>query len=68
MCVKIKLKLHMFLFWKVGAPAEMASLLEEMSREKHPLPTSSTCTSHNIGTDPQLDDFMVKNIIIYIRS
>ncbi|PIN10063.1 Transcription factor MEIS1 [Handroanthus impetiginosus] len=39
---------------KVGAPPEMASLLEEISKENHPI---STC-SIQIGTDPELDDFM----------
>ncbi|KAK4402125.1 Homeobox protein knotted-1-like 1 [Sesamum angolense] len=38
---------------KVGAPPEMASLLEEISKENHPIPT---CT--HIGVDPELDDFM----------
>ncbi|GFP80356.1 homeobox protein knotted-1-like 1 [Phtheirospermum japonicum] len=39
---------------KVGAPPEMASLLEEISKENLPI---STCT-HEIGTDPELDHFM----------
>ncbi|KAI3445423.1 hypothetical protein Pfo_002088 [Paulownia fortunei] len=38
---------------KVGAPPEMASLLEEISKQNHPI---STCIE--IGTDPELDDFM----------
>ncbi|KAK6159811.1 hypothetical protein DH2020_003192 [Rehmannia glutinosa] len=39
---------------KVGAPPEMASLLEEISKENVPI---SSCSQ--IGTDPELDDFMV---------
>ncbi|XP_030960234.1 homeobox protein knotted-1-like 1 isoform X1 [Quercus robur] len=38
---------------KVGAPPEMASLLEEICRENHLL---STCSE--IGADPELDEFM----------
>ncbi|XP_075478690.1 homeobox protein knotted-1-like 1 [Primulina tabacum] len=39
---------------KVGAPPEMVSLLEEISKENYPL---SSCSSE-IGTDPELDEFM----------
>lgn len=38
---------------KVGAPPEMASLLEEIGRENHLL---STCS--DTGADPELDEFM----------
>ncbi|XP_048323778.2 homeobox protein knotted-1-like 1 [Ziziphus jujuba] len=38
---------------KVGAPPETATLLEEISRENHPL----SCCSE-IGVDPELDEFM----------
>ncbi|PSS18966.1 Homeobox protein knotted-1-like [Actinidia chinensis var. chinensis] len=38
---------------KVGAPPEMASLLEEISKENNPI--SSRC---EIGVDPELDEFM----------
>ncbi|XVE63125.1 hypothetical protein DITRI_Ditri06bG0174800 [Diplodiscus trichospermus] len=38
---------------KVGAPPEMASLLEEIGRENHP---TSGCSE--IGADPELDEFM----------
>ncbi|XP_059652295.1 homeobox protein knotted-1-like 1 [Cornus florida] len=38
---------------KVGASPEMASLLEEISRESHPI---SCCPE--IGADPELDEFM----------
>ncbi|KAE8675446.1 RNA polymerase II-associated protein 3-like [Hibiscus syriacus] len=39
---------------KVGAPPEVASLLEEIGRENH---TTSGCSE--IGADPELDEFMV---------
>ncbi|XP_022719535.1 homeobox protein knotted-1-like 1 [Durio zibethinus] len=38
---------------KVGAPPELASLLEEIGRENHPI---SGCSE--IGADPELDEFM----------
>ncbi|KAK7278013.1 hypothetical protein RJT34_23034 [Clitoria ternatea] len=38
---------------KVGAPPELASLLEEIGRESHP-----TDALREIGDDPELDDFM----------
>ncbi|KAM7478461.1 hypothetical protein LguiA_026674 [Lonicera macranthoides] len=38
---------------KVGAPPEMSSLLEEISKEIHPIGTRS-----EIGADPELDEFM----------
>ncbi|XP_028097641.1 homeobox protein knotted-1-like 1 [Camellia sinensis] len=38
---------------KVGAPPEMASLLEEISKENHPINSRS-----DIGADPELDEFM----------
>ncbi|KAL6961735.1 hypothetical protein U1Q18_004320 [Sarracenia purpurea var. burkii] len=38
---------------KVGAPPEMASLLEEISKENHPI-----CSRSEIGADPELDEFM----------
>ncbi|MED6175119.1 hypothetical protein PIB30_075443 [Stylosanthes scabra] len=41
---------------KVGAPPEVASLLEEISRESHPI--MDTRRHHQIGDDPELDDFM----------
>lgn len=40
--------------WKVGAPPELASLLEEIARESHP-----THALREIGDDPELDEFMV---------
>ncbi|CAL5341073.1 unnamed protein product [Camellia sinensis] len=36
-----------------GAPPEMASLLEEISKENHPINSRS-----DIGADPELDEFM----------
>ncbi|KAI4349896.1 hypothetical protein L6164_010439 [Bauhinia variegata] len=38
---------------KVGAPPELASLLEEIGRESHP-----TNICREIGDDPELDEFM----------
>ncbi|KOM35461.1 hypothetical protein LR48_Vigan02g161100 [Vigna angularis] len=38
---------------KVGAPPELASLLEEIARESHP-----THALREIGDDPELDEFM----------
>ncbi|KAL5700888.1 Homeobox protein knotted-1-like 10 [Ranunculus cassubicifolius] len=38
---------------KIGAPAEMALLLEEIVRENHPSSSGS-----EIGDDPELDEFM----------
>ncbi|CAJ1977847.1 unnamed protein product [Sphenostylis stenocarpa] len=38
---------------KVGAPPELASLLEEIARESHP-----TNALREIGDDPELDEFM----------
>ena len=47
---------------KVGAPPEIASLLDEIRREndvyKHDHVNSC------IGADPELDEFMVKTIVI----
>lgn len=39
---------------KVGAPTELASLLEEIGRESHP-----NNAFREIGDDPDLDHFMV---------
>lgn len=41
---------------KVGAPPEMASVLEEISKENQHL---SIVRSIEIGTNPELDYFMV---------
>ncbi|KAL0454645.1 UNVERIFIED_CONTAM: Homeobox protein knotted-1-like 10 [Sesamum latifolium] len=43
---------------KVGAPPEMASVLEVISKENHPM-ISTSSSSVGIGTDPELDAFMV---------
>ncbi|KAL3515956.1 hypothetical protein ACH5RR_022858 [Cinchona calisaya] len=40
---------------KVGAPSEMASLLEEISKESHPI---ISIPAGKIGADPELDQFM----------
>ncbi|KAL0375830.1 UNVERIFIED_CONTAM: Homeobox protein knotted-1-like 1 [Sesamum calycinum] len=44
---------------KVGAPPEMASVLEVISKENHPMVSTSSSTV-GIGTDPELDAFMEK--------
>ena len=43
-----------FLVFKVGAPPQVASLLEEVSRERRPGDGAG-----EIGVDPELDEFMV---------
>jgi len=43
-----------YYYWKVGAPPELASLLEEIARESYP-----TDALREIGDDPELDEFMV---------
>ncbi|KAM1442634.1 hypothetical protein FF1_010271 [Malus domestica] len=47
---------------KVGAPAEMKNLLEEIGRVSHPM---STCSE--IGADPELDEFMESYIEVLHR-
>ncbi|XP_011092151.1 homeobox protein knotted-1-like 1 isoform X1 [Sesamum indicum] len=42
---------------KVGAPPEMTSVLEVISKENHPM-VSISSTTVGIGTDPELDAFM----------
>lgn len=42
---------------QVGAPPEMALLLEEIAKEN--LPMSNCC---QIGADPELDEFMVTTL------
>jgi hypothetical protein len=44
-----------FLIFKVGAPPQVASLLEEVSRERSP----GAAGAGEIGVDPELDEFMV---------
>ena len=43
-----------FFVFKVGAPPQVASLLEEVSRERRP-----GAGAGEIGVDPELDEFMV---------
>ena len=45
----------LFFLLQVGAPPEMASLLEEIGRESQPM----NSRSGEIGADPELDEFMV---------
>nr|BAA76750.1 KN1-type homeobox protein [Nicotiana tabacum] len=49
---------------KVGAPQEMASILEEISKENHLI-----SSGHNteIGTDPELDDFMESYCAVLLK-
>jgi len=47
--------------WKVGAPPELASLLEEIARESHP-----TNALREIGDDPELDEFMVYIFLFHL--
>ncbi|KAF8394665.1 hypothetical protein HHK36_020881 [Tetracentron sinense] len=47
---------------KVGAPPEMASLLEEIGRESHPSGSYS-----EIGADPELDKFMESYCEVLLR-
>lgn len=44
---------------KVGAPQEMTSILDEISKENNLI--SSSRHSSEIGADPELDEFMVIN-------
>lgn len=48
--------LSVCIFFQVGAPQEMASLLEEISKESHPVMTPG-----EIGADRELDQFMVRS-------
>lgn len=47
-------------FFKVGAPPQVASLLEEIGRENHP-----SRSSIELGADPQLDNFMVLFVCLF---
>jgi hypothetical protein len=47
-----------FLDFQVGAPPQVASLLEEVSRERRAGPGSGAGAAE-IGVDPELDEFMV---------
>nr|ADK26524.1 HERMIT-like protein 3 [Petunia x hybrida] len=51
---------------KVGAPHEMASILEEISKENHQ-PISSCHSSIEIGTDPELDEFMESYCAVLLK-
>lgn len=54
MDINNKIVVAFFNYWKVGAPPELASLLEEIARESYP-----TDALREIGDDPELDEFMV---------
>jgi hypothetical protein len=42
--------------WQVGAPPEVASLLEEIGRER----CAASAAAGEVGLDPELDEFMVR--------
>ncbi|MCD7446506.1 Oxysterol-binding protein OBPa [Datura stramonium] len=49
---------------KVGAPQEMASILEEISKENNLI---SRCHTTEIGTDPELDEFMESYCAVLVK-
>ncbi|KAK4339739.1 hypothetical protein RND71_041201 [Anisodus tanguticus] len=49
---------------KVGAPQEMASILEEISKENNLI---SSCHTTEIGTDPELDEFMESYCAVLVK-
>uniref|UniRef100_A0A0D9V036 KNOX1 domain-containing protein n=1 Tax=Leersia perrieri TaxID=77586 RepID=A0A0D9V036_9ORYZ len=49
---------------KVGAPPEVASLLEEIGRERR---AGAGCCSGEIGVDPELDEFMEAYCRVLVR-
>ena len=44
------------LAWQVGAPPEVATLLEEIGRER----CAAAAAGGEVGLDPELDEFMVR--------
>lgn len=49
---------------QVGAPPEMASVLEEINRDsQYHYPISSSCSNIELGADPELDQFMVRLVL-----
>ena len=42
--------------WQVGAPPEVATLLEEIGRER----CAAAAAGGEVGLDPELDEFMVR--------
>lgn len=51
---------------KVGAPQEMTSILEEISKENN-LIISRSCHSSEIGADPELDKFMESYCAVLVK-
>lgn len=53
-------------YFKVGAPPEIAALLDEIRRENDVYNKHDAASTH-VGADPELDEFMVinKNICIF---
>jgi len=48
------------LAWQVGAPPEVATLLEEIGRER----CAAAAAGGEVGLDPELDEFMVRQALI----
>lgn len=46
----------------MGAPLEVATLLEEIGRERSS--SAASCDGGEIGADPELDEFMVHELSI----
>lgn len=51
------------MYFKVGAPPALASVLEEISRENHLI---NIIAPLQIGNDPELDHFMVFSIWAFL--
>lgn len=45
--------------WQVGAPSEVATLLEEIGRERC---AAASAGGEVVGMDPELDEFMVRTL------
>ncbi|KAI3980740.1 hypothetical protein MKX01_025305 [Papaver californicum] len=52
---------------QVGAPPEMALLLEEIGRDQSNCGGGLCSSSHEIGTDPELDEFMESYCKVFLR-
>ena len=52
------------LAWQVGAPPEVATLLEEIGRER----CAAAAAGGEVGLDPELDEFMVRQALIITRA
>jgi len=52
------------LAWQVGAPPEVATLLEEIGRER----CAAAAAGGEVGLDPELDESMVRQALIITRA